>query len=72
MGGIEGNHLSAAAILGHDVSVLAQSETFPQVHFCLPKSSFFLSCFLNSFISLYPYLHDSNMGYLIDFIPDTN
>ncbi|CAI0628553.1 unnamed protein product [Linum tenue] len=27
---IEGNHLSAAAIIGHDGSVWAQSATFPQ------------------------------------------
>lgn len=30
---IEGNHLSAAAILGHDGSIWAQSANFPQVHF---------------------------------------
>ncbi|KAL9440765.1 hypothetical protein AB3S75_019436 [Citrus x aurantiifolia] len=28
---IEGNHLSAAAIIGHDGSVWAQSENFPQL-----------------------------------------
>ncbi|KAB2618438.1 profilin-2 [Pyrus ussuriensis x Pyrus communis] len=28
---IEGNHLSAAAIIGHDGSVWAQSATFPQL-----------------------------------------
>ncbi|KAF8388884.1 hypothetical protein HHK36_025565 [Tetracentron sinense] len=28
---IEGNHLTAAAIIGHDGSVWAQSVTFPQV-----------------------------------------
>ncbi|KAF3973074.1 hypothetical protein CMV_003481 [Castanea mollissima] len=31
---IEGNHLSAAAIIGHDGSVWAQSSTFPQ---CKPE-----------------------------------
>lgn len=30
---IEGQHLSAAAIIGHDGSVWAQSVTFPQVSF---------------------------------------
>ncbi|KAL2534255.1 Profilin-1 [Abeliophyllum distichum] len=30
MAEIEGNHLTAAAILGHDGSVWAQSSTFPQ------------------------------------------
>lgn len=30
---IEGNHLSAAAIIGQDGSVWAQSATFPQVEF---------------------------------------
>jgi profilin len=34
---IEGNHLTAAAIIGHDGSVWAQSATFPQV-----LSEFFL------------------------------
>ncbi|KAJ0881881.1 putative profilin [Helianthus annuus] len=28
---IEGNHLSAAAIIGHDGTIWAQSATFPQV-----------------------------------------
>lgn len=35
---IEGNHLSAAAIIGHDGSVWAQSATFPQVSFSLPQT----------------------------------
>lgn len=43
---IEGNHLSAAAIIGHDGSVWAQSENFPQVFF----SKYFFN-FLTSFIS---------------------
>ena len=30
--GNPGQHLSAAAIIGHDGSVWAQSSTFPQVH----------------------------------------
>lgn len=38
---IEGNHLSAAAIIGQDGSVWAQSATFPQVPtFCSNLSSF--------------------------------
>uniref|UniRef100_A0A2P2JRY3 Profilin n=1 Tax=Rhizophora mucronata TaxID=61149 RepID=A0A2P2JRY3_RHIMU len=45
---IEGNHLSAAAIIGQDGSVWAQSSNFPQVslfpfRFCVV---FFLSFFL--------------------------
>lgn len=43
MAEIEDNHLSAAAILGHDGSVWAQSTTFPQVF------HFFFCCFYLSY-----------------------
>lgn len=36
---IDGNHLKAAAIVGHDGSVWAQSASFPQVNYYLELES---------------------------------
>lgn len=48
---IEGNHLTSAAIVGHDASVWAQSSKFPQViaffdRFCCLCDSVALSLLL--------------------------
>lgn len=46
---IEGNHLSAAAIIGHDGSVWAQSATFPQVPF-FPFCQNTYQCFVHTIL----------------------
>lgn len=50
---IEGHQLSAAAILGHDGSVWAQSTSFPQV-LSLSLSTLFLTFYSQSIVLLVP------------------
>lgn len=45
MGDIEGNHLTAAAIIGHDGTVWAQSPSFPSVCSLSTISNLFNSFF---------------------------
>lgn len=44
---IDGNHLTSAAIIGHDGAVWAQSANFPQVFFISFKLFPFLVCDLS-------------------------
>ncbi|KAJ0705726.1 putative profilin [Helianthus annuus] len=52
---IEGNHLTAAAIIGHDGSIWAQSATFPQIGDALSFSSSIGSVYFLELI-VYPVL----------------